>query len=207
MSKIPLLVKLSETEKRALIIIFIIVTFAFVLVGLVVKGIRGWMEKKGRAVDSYMYDLVKYKIITSPSDFKAYVAKRETRHLYLNSRWAFRILIVSVVAFIIFVNNYLNGDFQVCIDIISKLVPELTWPTTHMFGIEIISDWPTVTRPIEAVLSVEGYVSYIMGLILIYCVFKLTHDILLYISRISRANKASITAFGKNLDNGVDQIE
>lgn len=206
MNRLPLLIKLSETEKRALIIIFIIVTFCFVLFGLIVKAIRNWMERKGRAVDSYMYDFVKYGIVKNSSEFRTYVTKRETRTLYLSSRWMFRILIAATVAFILIFNHFFEGNFQIFLDILGKLLPELHWPTTSLFGMEIICDWPEVVRPIEVYTTFEGYVTYVYALVCIYSLGKLIHDILLYNARISRANKAAITAFGKNLDNGVDQI-
>ena len=95
------LVSLSESEKRVLLILFIVLTAAFLLFGLLVKGIKMWAEGKGKAVDGYMYDFVKFGIIKTPSEFRRYVLKRETRYLYLNSRWMLRILIISSVAFVL----------------------------------------------------------------------------------------------------------
>ena len=186
--------------------VFVVFTFAFLLVGLLVKGIRSWSENKGKAVDGYMYDFVKFRVIKTPAEFRRYVSKRETRYLYLNSRWMLRILIITSILFVIFVETSLAGNYKECLDIIDRLFPVLDWPKTEIFGMQIICDWPTLVREPSAELTLKGYVTYIYSLILIYCLFKFIHDILIFSGRISRANKASNSAFGKNLDEGVDRI-
>ena len=203
---LPMLVSLSENEKRIILIVFVIFTFAFLLVGLLVKGIRSWSENKGKAVDGYMYDFVKFRVIKTPAEFRRYVSKRETRYLYLNSRWMLRILIITSILFVIFVETSLDGNYKECLDIIDRLFPVLDWPKTEIFGMQIICDWPTLVREPSAELTLKGYVTYIYSLILIYCLFKFIHDILIFSGRISRANKVSNSAFGKNLDDGVDRI-
>lgn len=203
---LPLLVSLSENEKRIILIIFVIFTFAFLLIGLLYKGIKAWSDNKGKAVDGYMYDFVKFRIIKTPAEFRKYVFKRETRYLYLNSRWMIRILIISSVLFVIYVENALDSNYQTCLDILRNLFPVLDWPKTEIFGMNIVCDWPTVVQKAQAELSLKGYITYIYALILVYCLFKFLHDILIFVGRISRSNKASNSAFGKNLDDGVDRI-
>lgn len=201
-----LLVSLSESEKRVLLILFIVFTSAFLLFGLLVKGIKSWADNKGKAVDGYMYDFVKFGIIKTPSEFRNYVFKRETRYLYLHSRWMLRILIISSVLFVLYVEHFLDGNYMEIIDVIERLFPVYDWPKTEMFGMSIICDWPTLVRASEAELSIKGYVSYIYALILLYSLFKLIHDILIFNARLSRSAKTSNSAFGKNLENGVDRV-
>ena len=201
-----LLVTLTETEKRVLLILFIVFTSAFLLFGLLLKGISSWANTKGKAVDGYMYDFVKFRVIKTPQEFRNYVFKRETRFLYLNSRWMIRILIVSSVLFIFYVIKALDGDFLEPLRILERLFPVLDWPKTEIFGMNVICDWPTVVRASQAELTLKGYVTYIYALILLYSLFKFIHDILIFNARLSRSNKTSNSAFGKNLDDGVDRI-
>ena len=201
-----LLVTLTETEKRVLLILFIIFTSAFLLFGLLLKGISSWANTKGKAVDGYMYDFVKFRVIKTPQEFRNYVFKRETRFLYLNSRWMIRILIVSSVLFIFYVIKALDGDFLEPLRILERLFPVLDWPKTEIFGMNVICDWPTVVRASQAELTLKGYVTYIYALILLYSLFKFIHDILIFNARLSRSNKTSNSAFGKNLDDGVERI-
>ena len=175
-----LLVSLSESEKRVLLILFIVLTAAFLLFGLLVKGIKMWAEGKGKAVDGYMYDFVKFGIIKTPSAFRRYVLKRETRFLYLNSRWMLRILIISSVAFVLYDEyhcyaygeNFLDGNYLEPLNILEKLLPVLDWPKTEIFGMQIISDWPTLVREPSAELTLKGYITYIYALILLYSLFN-----------------------------------
>ena len=201
-----LLVSLSENEKRILLILFIVLTSAFLLFGLLIKGISAWAKSKGKAVDGYMYDFVKFRVIKTPAEFRRYVFKRETRYLYLNSRWMIRILIVSSVLFVLYVENVLNGDYLEPLRILEDLLPILDWPKTEIFGMQIISDWPTLVKAPEAELTLKGYITYVYALILIYSLFKFIHDILIFNARLSRSNKTSNSAFGKNLEDGVDRI-
>ena len=201
-----LLVSLSENEKRILLILFIVLTSAFLLFGLLIKGISAWAKSKGKAVDGYMYDFVKFRVIKTPAEFRRYVFKRETRYLYLNSRWMIRILIASSVIFVLYVENVLNGDYFEPLRILEDLLPILDWPKTEIFGMQIISDWPTLVKAPEAELTLKGYITYIYALILIYSLFKFIHDILIFNARLSRSNKTSNSAFGKNLEDGVDRI-
>ena len=71
---------------------------------------------------------------------------------------------------------------------------------------QIISDWPTLVKAPEAELTLKGYITYIYALILIYSLFKFIHDILIFNARLSGSNKTSNSAFGKNLEDGVDRI-
>ena len=201
-----LLVSLSESEKRVLLILFIVLTAAFLLFGLLVKGIKMWAEGKGKAVDGYMYDFVKFGIIKTPSEFRRYVLKRETRFLYLNSRWMLRILIISSVAFVLYVENFLDGNYLEPLNILEKLFPVFDWPKTEIFGMQIIRDWPTLVREPSAELTLKGYITYIYALILLYSLFKFIRVILIFDARIARSNKTSNSAFGKNLEDGVDRI-
>lgn len=201
-----LLVSLSESEKRVLLILFIVLTAAFLLFGLLVKGIRTWADGKGKAVDGYMYDFVKFGIIKTPSEFRKYVLKRETRFLYLNSRWMLRVLILSSVLFVLFVENFLDGNYQEPLNILERLLPVFDWPKTEIFGMQIVSDWPTLIREPSAELTLKGYVTYVYALIVLYSLFKFMRVILIFDARIARSNKTSNTAFGKNLEDGVDRI-
>ena len=48
-----LLVSLSESEKRVLLILFIVLTAAFLLFGLLVKGIKMWAEGKAAPISEW----------------------------------------------------------------------------------------------------------------------------------------------------------
>jgi len=50
LNNLVILAQLSDAEKRTLIIIAVIFAFAFVLIGLLVKGIKYWMDSQGKNI-------------------------------------------------------------------------------------------------------------------------------------------------------------
>ena len=198
------LLKLSESEKKALIIVAVIFAFLFVVIGLIIKVIKDWYKAKGEEVDNYMYDLVKYGVIKSPNHFRHYVAKREKRILYLAIKIPMRILVVTLTIFIVL--NLTYTTFESSWNILKDLSYHFYWPTVTVFGIPVISDWPQVTQYPIVHLTVEGYATYITFVVTIICFIFLIRAVLIYNARIARATFVSSKAYKKNLENGVDII-
>lgn len=207
LSNLVILAQLSEGEKRTLIVLAVIFAFAFVLIGLIVKGVSYWMEIQGKNIDGYMYDLVKYGIINKPSEFRRYVWKRESKQLYLRLRWMMRLFVLLAGGFIAYVYMFQNGNFQISLDYISNLRIEFAWDTTTMFGLTVISDWPYVTKLPIVDMSINAYVAYVALVAVIWAGLTLIINTLAFIGKISRSNRVSNTSFGKNLENGVDRID
>lgn len=198
---LPLLVQLNEKEKKAIGIIAIILLGILLLLGLVARLLLSIKDRKGREIDNYMYDLVSYKIITTPFQFRSYVFKRETKKLYLSNRWALRVFMLMVIALTIYVTTYLNGDWNIIWKILDDFFLEIEWPTTKMFGLTIISDWPFIKTPPVIYLTLNGYVTYVAFIISLWCGLNLLGTCFSFSAKIDRSNKVSAKAFGKNLDN------
>ena len=199
-----MLVKLSESEKKALIIVAVIFAFVFVIIGLIIKLIKDWYKRKGEDIDNYMYDLIKYGVIKTPNQFRNYVAKRERRNLYLMIRIPMRILII--VGTIYIVCNLTFTSFSESWNILTDLAYHFEWPTTKIFGMSIICDWPKIIKYPEVSLTIEGYITYISSVVFVICSIFLIRSTLIYNARIARSTFVSTKAFKKNLENGVDII-
>ena len=199
-----LLVKLSESEKKALIIVAVIFAFIFVVIGLIIKLIKDWYKRKGEDIDNYMYDLIKYGVIKTPNQFRNYVNKRERRNLYLMMRIPMRILII--VGSIYVICNLTFTNFETSWTILKNLAYNFEWPTTKVFGMSVICDWPTITKYPEVSLTIEAYITYISSVVFLVCSVLLIRSTLIYNARISRSTFVSTKAFKKNLENGVDII-
>ncbi|MDY4788070.1 MAG: hypothetical protein SO253_01975 [Bacilli bacterium] len=198
------LLKLSDSEKKALIIVAIIFAFIFVMIGLLIKVIKDWYKDKGSEIDNYMYDLVKYGIIKNPHQFRKYVNKREKRNLYLRFKIPMRILLITITVFVIF--NLTYTSFNTSFAILKDLSYHFSWPTVEIFGIRVISDWPKVIKYPEVHLTLEGYITYISFVVTCITTFFLIKATLIYNACIARATFVSSKAFKKNLENGVDII-
>ena len=102
MSYINFLIQLTEKDKRLLVALFIILIVVFVLIAYIAQGVKALMNKYGKGIDAYMHDLCKAKLVITPSEFRRQVFKKETRVLYKNTRWVFRVFIVFMVAFVVY---------------------------------------------------------------------------------------------------------
>ena len=196
---VPFLVKLSESERRALIILAVVVAFVFVLIGLLVRLLTNWMDRQGRMVDTYMSDLVAHQIIPNPLTFHRYVFRRESKTLYLGLRWLMRIMILAFAGLALYFYALRGLDFHAPLTILRDLQLELTWPTETFFGIQLIADWPTITREPVVHLTVDGYVTYVTLVIAVWCVLNWMRQTLIFIARLNRSRQVAVSAFHKDL--------
>ena len=197
---VPLFIKLSETEKRILIVIAVIFAFLFVIIGLIVKAIRNWMKDKAEYVDLYLYDLCHYGILTTPKEVVRYVKRRESKTLYLKTRWPLRILIIGTIILICYFMFAKNGNLHMPFDILKDFMIELDWPKGEFFGINMVVGWPTIIKKPIIHLNVAGYITYIMTIIAIWNIINSCMQILAFISKIKRADKVSVAVFNKSLE-------
>lgn len=205
-SYVLFLVKLNEGEKRALQIVVVLITLLFLLVGALSKVIKGYLEKQGEAIDGYMYPLIRYGIIKNPREFKAYVYRKETRQMYLSLRWTLRIFLLILLGYILYVVSAQGGDFSRSSMILNDMFFQLDWPTVKVFGITLVSDWPTVVKSPQFYLTIEGYITYIVALGMLGVVIKSAGVTLTFLGRLHRSQQYAVKSFTKNLESGVDII-
>ena len=55
---LPMLIQLSETDKRIFVALCIVLIIAFVLVAYIGKGVASLMRKHAKRIDSYFYGCV-----------------------------------------------------------------------------------------------------------------------------------------------------
>jgi hypothetical protein len=195
------LVQLSESDKRKIAIIAIILATIIVLIGIIGDAIKRKGEKEGKFIDSYMYYMCKYGFIKNGDQFKTYVQKRETRTLYFDTRWSFRWIFLLTALFLLYFYNFNNFDFTNAIKALDSLRIQLSWPTEHFFGLTLVSDWPTLIKAPDPLLTIDGYVTYTFGLISLMMLIFIINHIYIYNARIKRAKSLINTVFSPNLEN------
>jgi hypothetical protein len=200
LSYLPLLVTLSDREKRLIgILLFVLLALIF-LIGVISNFMINQFDQRGKEIDHYLSDMLEFKIIKDPKHFRNYVNKREHRSLYLANKWPTRFFIISTLVLSLYVLIINSGDISIIANILNDLVFEITWPTEQFFGLNLISDWPFISRASIVYYSLDGYLTYTFLLITIIWLFTLLNSSFNFIARIARANKYSRTSFGKSLD-------
>ena len=210
---LPMLIQLTEKDKRLLIALFIIFIVLFVLIAYIANGIKALMRKYSKGIDGYMHDLCKNKLVKTPAEFRAQVYKRETKFLYLKTRWAFRIAIgitaLLVVYAIIAKPSGSESMFAFFGESMSNLSIDFDWPKGEFFGIKNFPiDWPVVAKWPSPKFDLASIVTYTCFIGYIYVGFIILTSTLRFISRINRGRVKSVEVFRKSLDNfEVDEDE
>lgn len=200
------LIQLSESDKKKIAIIAIILATLIVLIGVIGDLIKKRGEREGEYIDGYMYGMIRFHLITGVDQFKSYVIKREGRSLYFDTRWKFRIILILTAVFFLYFYNFRNLDFSGAFKAIESLQLELYWPTEKFFGLTIVSDWPQVVKTPNPLLNIDGYVTYAYLLLSIISLFAILNRIFIYHARIRRARIVASKALAPNLEN-INQLK
>ena len=209
------LVQLSENDKRVLIALFIGLIIIFALIGLLVRHLFASFNKQSRLVDTFMYDLVKLKIVEDTKHFKR-VAYHKSRYHFFSKSWR-PILIMTVGWVIIGVYCLVVGNGDISF-LFSKDEGILTlfflfdWkniPKSEFFGIKLPSEWPPILvtengrkcTPQFLYDNPRAWISYISIPLLLTGFIWYLCTVFCLIARTYRIRKMSIETFYKNLDN------
>ena len=203
---LPMLVKLEEKDKRLLIALFILLIVIFVLIAYIANGIKALMRKYSKGIDGYMHDLCKNGLIKNPKDFRKQVIVRETKTLYLSTRWAFRVgLALTAVLLLYGLIARPSGNetiFAFYGEALDNLKINLEWPKGEFFGIKNFPiDWPVVSRWPSPKFNLASIVTYLTFIGYVYVGFVLVISNMKFIARLNRARVKSIEVFEKSLDN------
>jgi hypothetical protein len=203
---LPMLVQLTEKDKRLLIALFILFIVIFVLIAYIVNGIKALMRRYAKGIDGYMHDLCKAGLIKNPKEFVVQVYKKETKVLYAKTRWAFRIAILITALLLVygFVAKPSGEEhvFAFFAEAMNNLKLGLTWPRGEFFGIKNFPvDWPIVSKKPTPVFNLASIVTYVCVIGYIYVGFIIVTSTMKFIARLNRARVKSVDVFSKSLDN------
>lgn len=198
------LITLTERDKKFLAVLAIIFVLVFIVIGAIYLWERERMRKKGEKIYEYLYELNKYKVVSTPQELIECVRHKEGRYLYKNTRWAMRMLIVSLVVVIFYFINYQDSNFKLMIDSLKSLSFKLDWPTVNFWGLNVVSGLPTVVKYPEPILDLYGYITYIFTVIVFIWLVVVTKAILNYIGRIDFAKTVAKEKFFRSLENPND---
>ena len=197
---LPLLVALSDREKRLIgILLFVVLALIFV-VGVIANFFIALFDARGKEIDHYLSDMLEFKVIKEPKHFRKYVTKREHRSLYLANKWPTRFFIATSFILLIYVVTVLGGDYQQLLKVVDDLIFEVVWPTEQFFGFNLISNWPFISVPTVIDFSLKGFITYTFLFISIFWSFNLLNSLFNFTARSTRASRYSRTSFGKSLD-------
>lgn len=201
---IPVLLKLSENDKRIIIAICLVIILLFVLIGVIGSIVVRTMKWQSKKCDTLVSDVVVNRIVTTPHQLRVYARKKNIRY-FIKQAWIPILLILAGVLIIIIHNavtkNWSYNPFNIEDGFGSLLfVWDFKDPDsyTKVFGITVMASWPPLAN--EPHFVVEALASYFAVPLVIVgaCWYLVVAQA--YLARTLRAYKLSKQVFEKSLD-------
>lgn len=186
MSFIPLLVKLSENEKRFIVVLFFLIIIVLALLGLIYDGLNKFMAAQGKDVGRLMANQLDSGYISSLQQFKRNSYKKSRIEFYKHFRKTFLAMIIWFAAYgtVSLLYKHWLDIFDQSKEGIMTLVYTFDFAnatTNTFFGITLISDFPPVLHHPE--FHVEAIPSYILFLVAAVIVIIFILQVFSYLAR------------------------
>lgn len=155
------LIKLTENDKRLIIVLLLLVILLFVIVGYISLLVKKIMTTQGSKADAMLKDVTEAKLFDNERAFVKFGIRKNLRVFYKEARVPFIIIAAGflfLLLYCLFSGNWTPGIFSAETGF-GSLFPALEWPRTEFFGMTIISGWPEVTR--HAAFVGKAWYSYI----------------------------------------------
>lgn len=155
------LIKLTENDKRLIIVLLLLVILLFVIVGYISLLVKKIMNHQGSKADGMLKNVVDAKLFDNEKAFVKFGIKKNVRVFFKEARIPFCIIAAGflfLLLYCLFSGNWHPGIFSSETGF-GTLFPQLEWPKTQFFGMTIISGWPAVVRP--AAFVGKAWYSYI----------------------------------------------
>ncbi len=184
---------------------------ALVLLALALVGGIGWIfetliKKYGDQVDAETWKIYETRTVNTPKEFAKIAYKKSHRQAFKDYFWA--LLTIVLMLGILFGYMTLMNDPTLIADLtnyetrgFNTIFPIFDWaniPTSNFFGLNIISDWPTLLNVPRFVP--EATISYVIFLLTLFGGLLLTRATLALIGRTLRIQNKRNQIFMKNLD-------
>ncbi len=199
------LIKLSENDKRLIIVLLIVLILVFVIVGYLTLLVKKIMKMQGNKMEDLVHDVVVTGVIIEPKKLIKYGIKKNHRQLFKDSWIPFLIMLTSCTVMFLYClirQNWAINIFDYKTEGVGTLFHIFDWdnaPRSNFFGMELISDYPEVISSPH--WSNEAIPSYIFFFGMLVGGIWFLYDVQAYIARLYRLIKLSKTVFNKSLAN------
>ena len=200
------LVKLSESDKRLIIVLLLVFILIFVIAGYIGLLVSKIMHRQGRKMDDLVHDVVVTGVITEEKKLVKFGIKKNHQYFFKKSWIPALIMAVSALILLIYFIIYgFDVDLKDHVEWgFGTLLYIFDWdnaPRSTFFGIQLISDWPDLVEGGTPHWSWKAWGSYLFipgmivgGLWFLVCVQA-------YIARLYRLIRLSKIVFNKSLEN------
>lgn len=201
-------IQLSETDRKALIVLLILLVLLILIIGLIGMAVRATMKYQAKRADTMMHDVVKTHVIDSTKAFRRFGMKKNNRALYRDSLYPFLVALVGVLVWVFF--NLATGRwgenvwghfgelfFRFKTDNSQYPADDPLW--VKVFGITLIARWPELVEgyPRFEVAHIASYIEVALWLV---AIFWYAYCCQAYIARFVRIYRRSTSVYEKSLE-------
>lgn len=200
MSFFPILIKLSENEKRVLIALCLLILVVIVIVGYLYLLVKKIMDRQGKQIDKMMYDIMKARVIIDAKTFRKVSLYKS--HLYFLKKTWIPFSIMAVFTFAILIYGWASGDAGMKFfgQAWQDLSFRLKWPMGEFFGLHVPVDWPVISKTSDFSWDIGKYLSLVCTLGGLYGAITYLVQVQALIARYLRIIKLKKTYFSKDLN-------
>ena len=199
----------SPTINQRLELFYLLLALIFLFFALV--GGIGWLfenliKRYGDQVDSETWKIYETRTVNTPKEFSRIAYKKSHRQAFKDYFWS--LFTIGLMVGLLFGYMAAMNDATLIQDLFNyqsrgfnTIFPIFDWenlPTNEFFGIQLISDWPTLLNTPRFVP--EATISYILFLLAILGGLLLIRSTLALIGRTLRIQAKKNQIFMKNLD-------
>ena len=208
MTRVLASIQLSETDRRALIILLVILVLVVLLIGLFGVAVRTIMKYQAKRADTMMSDVARTHVIDNGRAFRAFGFKKNNRALYRDTLIPFLIAMVGLTIWIVF--NLATGRWGENVwehfgELFFRFkLSNADYPPddplfVKVFGITLIARWPAAVEgyPRFEVSHIASYIEVFLWLIAIGWYALMCQG---WIARMVRIYRRSVTVYEKSLE-------
>lgn len=200
------LAKLSENDKRLIVVLLLVVILVFVIAGYIGLLIKKIMQHQGKKMDDLVSDVIIAKVITEPKSLRKFGIKKNYRQFFKEAWIPFVIMLFSSLMIILYCTIYQNWHLNI-FDYENKegfgtLLFIFDWdnaPRADFFGVTLISGWPELIHTPTWEWHAWGSYIFVIGMSVGGIWFLIC--VQAYIARTIQLFKLSKRVFSKSLDN------
>lgn len=143
----PTLIKLSENDKKLIIVFLLVFILFFIIVGYLSLLIKKIMKKQGSKADGMLKDVVDAEYFDSEKKLIRFGIRKNARIFYREARIPFLILLASwigLLLYCLFTGKWGYNPFNRTDGFGTLLYEFEEWPKTSFFGLTIVNGFPAV---------------------------------------------------------------
>jgi hypothetical protein len=166
-----------------------------------VKLIKYIVSLQAHYVDKSMYDILDANLITEKKQFRKFSWEKNARKFYFEARIPVILMIFVCLVIIIYQTIINSYSWKFIGYYLSEAKWELSWPTTTIFSIPVINDWPSISKmPHFYFNNFEAWLSYLFFLIGGYAIIHFLVCTCAFLARNIRTITISEEYFKKDLN-------